>query len=211
MEINTSQVNKRFMTTRFDELKKNYAELDDQQIEYIAKYEAKSLAPEVILLLIKEMKNRGFDNELINAINPYKKELSQSELRQLKNKITHLACPECGQKKEKLVGSLVRTVKSFLVLTMYSNVPIITCEECARKKRTEAMLITALLGWWAIPFGIIRTPIALIASLIDRSKVEKVSDEIVDGFVVEYLGEIRTNLKNEDRLIEFINDMNKQD
>ena len=41
------------------------------------------------------------------------------------------------------------------------------------------MISTFLLGWWGIPFGIFRTPIALIQTLIDKNKRVEISDGIL--------------------------------
>jgi predicted nucleic-acid-binding Zn-ribbon protein len=198
------------MAIDLEKIKKNYESFDDFKLEHLAKNEVGSLEPEVIEILTAEIKKRGLDSNLEKGIEAQTKELTESELNELKNKITHLTCPECGQKNGQLVGSIIRTVKSFILLTSYKKVPVITCKSCADKKKKNAMISTALLGWWGIPFGLFRTPIALIATLTDKNKSEEISDDIITGFSIENIGEIRTNWDKEDELVEFIGHVNNQ-
>lgn len=198
------------MAIDLEQIKKNYENFDDLKLEHLAKNEAGSLEPEVIEILTAEIKKRGLDSNLEKGIEAQTKKLTESELNELKNKIAHLTCPECGQKNGQLIGSIIRTVKSFIVLTSYKKVPVITCRTCANKKRKNAMISTALLGWWGIPFGLFRTPIALIASLTDKNKSDEISEGIITGFAIENIGEIRTNWEKEEELVDFIGHVNNQ-
>nr|WP_319571597.1 hypothetical protein [uncultured Draconibacterium sp.] len=198
------------MAIDLEQIKENYANFDDFKLEHLAKNEAGSLEPEVIAILTAEIKKRGLDSNLEKGIEAQTKELTENELNELKNKIANSTCPECRQKNGQLVGTLIRTVKSFIVLTSYKKVPVITCKSCADKKRKNAMTSTALLGWWGIPFGLFRTPIALIATLTDKNKSEEISEDIITGFAIENIGEIRTNWNKEDELVEFIKHVNNQ-
>lgn len=198
------------MTIDLEQIKQNYSEFEDYKIEHLAKNEASGLEPDIIPILINEINKRGLDPNLIKGIEAQTKKLTESELKELNSKIANLTCPECGQKNEQLVGTLIRTVKSFIVLTSYKKVPIITCKSCADKKRKNAMISTALLGWWGIPFGLFRTPIALIATLTDKNKSEEISEDIITGFAIENIGEIRTNWEKEEELVDFIGHVNKQ-
>ena len=194
------------MAIDLEQIKENYANFDDFKLEHLAKNEAGSLEPEVIAILTAEIKKRGLDSNLEKGIEAQTKELTENELNELKSKIANLTCPECRQKNGQLVG----TVKSFIVLTSYKKIPVITCKSCADKKRKNAMISTALLGWWGIPFGLFRTPIALIATLTDKNKSEEISEGIITGFAIENIGEIRTNWNKEDELVEFIKHVNNQ-
>ena len=198
------------MTIDLEKIKQNYSEFEDYKIEHLAKNEAGGLEPDVIPILINEINKRGLDPDLIQGIEAQTKELTESELNELKSKIASLTCPECGKKNGQLVGSIIRTVKSFIVLTSYKKVTVITCKTCADKKRKNAMISTALLGWWGIPFGLFRTPIALISSLTDKNKAEEISEGIITGFAIENIGEIRTNWEKETELVEFVGHINNQ-
>lgn len=198
------------MTIDLEQIKINYSKFDDFKLEYLAKNEVGSLEPEVISILIAEIKKRGLDLNLEKGIEAQSKELTENELNEIINKIVNLTCPECGQRNTPLVGSWIRTVKSLIILTSYKKVPIITCNSCAEKKKKNAMLSTALLGWWGVPFGLLRTPIALIQTLTDNKKREEISDGILTRFAIENIGEIKTNWDKEDELVEFLGHVNKQ-
>ena len=194
-----------------EQIKKNYENFDDSKIEILAKNEAGSLEPEVIPILVNEIKKRDLDIDLIKGIEAQTKELTEKEIQEIKQKIESLTCPECGQKESKLIGTLIRTVKSFIVFTSYKKTPIISCRICADKKRKDAMITTAFLGWWGIPWGLFRTPQAIIASLTDNKKREQISDEILTVFAIENIGEIKTNWNKENELTDFIYHRNRQD
>ncbi len=196
------------MTMDLDQIRKNYAYFDDFKIENLARNEAGGLEPEVIAILIEEINKRGLDLDLIKGIEAQRKEITESELIELKEKITSLKCPECGQNTSPLIGTLIRTVRSFIVFTSYKKTPLISCEACAYKKRKNAMISTAILGWWGIPWGIFRTPMALISTLSDNKKKDEISDGIITVFAIENIGEIRTNWDKEDELVDFIEHVN---
>jgi hypothetical protein len=198
------------MTIDLDQIRKNYADFDDFKIEHLAKNEAGGLEPDVIPILINEIIKRGLDPDLIKGIEVQTKALTESELNELKTKITNLSCPDCGSKGTPLIGSLIRTVRSIVVLTTYKKTPVITCKSCADKRRKNAMISTFLLGWWGIPFGIIRTPIALIASLTDKNRQDKISDGIITVFAIENIGEIKTNWDKENELVDYLRHVNRQ-
>jgi hypothetical protein len=49
-----------------EQIKKNYAEFDDFKIEHLAKNEVGGLNPDVVPILVDEIKRRGLDINLIN-------------------------------------------------------------------------------------------------------------------------------------------------
>ena len=200
------------MEIDIEQVKKNYENFTDSKIEYLAKNEAGSLESKVLSILVNEIKKRDLDLDLIKGIEAQTKELTETEIQEIKLKIESLTCSECGEKtSSKLIGTLIRTVKSFIFFTSYKKTPIISCKTCADKKRKDAMISTAVLGWWGIPFGIFRTPQALIASMTDKKKREQISDEILTVFAIENIGEIKTNWNKENELADFIYHWNRKD
>lgn len=197
------------MAIDLEQIRKNYASFDDYKIEHLAKNEINSLEPDVVAILKNEIKKRGLDSNLNKGIEAQTKELTESELKDLKSKISNLVCPECGQKNSPLIGTLIREVKSFVLLTHYKKTPLILCQTCADKKRKNAMITTALLGWWGIPSGLFRTPLAIFSSLSDNKKREIISDSILTQFAIENIGEIRTNWDKEKELVDFIRHNNQ--
>jgi hypothetical protein len=197
------------MALDLEQIRKNYADFEDFKIEYLAKNEINSLDPEVVLILKEEIKKRRLDTNLNKGIEAQTKKLTDEELIDLKSKISKLTCPECGQKNPPLIGTLLRVVKSFIFLTFYIKTPIISCKDCADKKRKQALITTALLGWWGIPVGLFRTPQVIITTLTDSKKRETQSNAILTNFVIKHVGEIRTNWDKESELVDFVHHINK--
>ncbi|MDD5184174.1 MAG: hypothetical protein PHS84_02825 [Paludibacter sp.] len=196
------------MAIDLDQIRKNYESFEDYKIEHLAKNEAGSLRPEVVPILKEEIRKRGLDSNLIIGIESQTKELTEAELNELKSKIAKLACPECGQHHTPLTGIIIREVKSIVVITQYKKTPVILCPTCAQKKRKDAMISTALLGWWGIPSGIFQTLHALISSLTDNKKRDIISDSILTQFAIINIGEIRTNWDKENELVDFVRHKN---
>jgi len=196
------------MAIDLEQIRKNYESFEDYKIDHLAKNEVGSLSPEVVIILKEEIKKRGLDTNLISGIEAQTKELTEAELNDLKSKISKLACPKCGQHHTLLIGILIREVKSFVVLTHYKKTTIILCPTCAEKKRKDAMISTALLGWWGIPWGIFRTLHALISSLTDNKNRDIISDSILTQFAIVNIGEIRTNWDKENELVDFVRHKN---
>lgn len=191
-----------------DQIRKNYESFEDYKIEHFAKNEAGSLRPEVVLILKEEIIKRGLDPKLISIIDTQTKEISIEQLSEFKSKITNLACPECGQHHRPLIGVLIREVKSFILFTQYKEFPLILCPDCAKNRRKKAINTTALMGWWGIPWGFIRTLQALTSSMKDEEKSDIISDAILTQFVLNNIGEITDKYDKEDELIDYVKHIN---
>jgi len=196
------------MEIDIEQIKENYAGFDDFEIERIAKTEAGGIEPEVVPILIEEIKKRGLNSNLLKGIEAQTVEISEDDLTELKDKVTGLTCPECGRKETSLIGSLVRKVRSYVVITSYEKIPLILCEVCAEKTRKNSIFFNLLLGWWGIPMGVFKTPQAIIKTLTDKKRKNEISDIILTNFVLENVGEIRTNWDNEIELTKFVGHIN---
>jgi hypothetical protein len=71
------------------------------------------------------------------------------------------ACTICGRQDETVRLAVFPYVYSLLVVTFTRGFAGIWCEKHRHQKQLLAGLITALGGWWGIPFGLFRTPKAL--------------------------------------------------
>lgn len=198
------------MPLDLQKIKKNYSEFEDYRIEHLAKNEVAGLNPDVIPILIEEIEKRGLNLDLIKGIEAQLSDLTESEVLELKNIIVNLPCPECGLRHNPLIGTIVRTVKSFILFTSYKKIHVISCTSCADKKVRNAMISTAILGWWGIPFGVFRTPMALISTWIDNNKREKISDQVITIFIYENKGELKSNWRKENELVDYIRHVNNR-
>ncbi len=75
------------MAIDLEQIKQNYSVFEDYKIEHLAKNEAGSLEPEVIPILVDEIKKRNLDVDLIKGIEAQTKELTEKEIQEIKLKI----------------------------------------------------------------------------------------------------------------------------
>lgn len=194
----------------FDEIKQNFSKFEDEKIEHIAKCEVGGLQPEVIDILINEIKSRSLNLNLIKGIKAQTSELTESELNEVIHKISSLICPECRLNNGQLVGSIVRTVNSAeMPLPSFSTFYVISCKSCADKIKKKAFTDTFIYGFWGI-CGIFRTPISLIKTLLDNRKSDVISNNLITRFALDNIGEIKTKWDNEEELVDFLGCVNNQ-
>lgn len=75
------------------------------------------------------------------------------------------ACPRCGQACRARFSVEFAQVISFLVITFNRADTVEGCRACCLRFGLTRTLITLLVGWWGIPFGILFTPIALVKNI----------------------------------------------
>ncbi|MFO1329398.1 MAG: hypothetical protein U1F56_18710 [Rubrivivax sp.] len=56
-------------------------------------------------------------------------------------------------------------VWSLLVLTRRRTRSLLACRACGRRQAIEALLFSALCGWWGLPWGVIWTPLVIARNL----------------------------------------------
>jgi hypothetical protein len=56
-------------------------------------------------------------------------------------------------------------VISFIVFTQYKKKIKVGCGHCLDKANENALIKSTVLGWWGLPWGIIRTPGAISTNL----------------------------------------------
>lgn len=82
-------------------------------------------------------------------------------------------CPECRRK-----GSVVEMRKEYwvwsaLVLTRYGTRTRLACRDCGRSYNWKALGLSAVLGWWGFPFGVLITPYKIEANVVELFRKEK--------------------------------------
>lgn len=196
------------MALDLEQIKKHYSEMDNSKLERIAKFEMASLNPEVHSIVIAEIQKRGFDEALLEGIEAQIKTLTTEEIYELTDKIKGLDCPSCGKSNQGLVGGIIRKVRSYVIITQYEIRPIIACAACVEAERKNQLIKNSLLGWWGFPSGLFRTPQAIINHFMDNGKKDKISKSVLSDFVVQNVGELKTNWENEHKIVAFINHQN---
>lgn len=56
---------------------------------------------------------------------------------------------------------------SICILTFWRSPTRLSCQSCGRNALIRDSLISAFVGWWGFPFGVILTPIQLVRNIIE--------------------------------------------
>lgn len=119
--------------------------------------------------------------------------------------IRQLPCPVCHRTGQPLNGTIVYTVKSFLVLTYSRKKPLIACPDCLNKKNNLAILSTSLLGWWGFPWGLINTPQYIYQNIAAKKhNKSKNPNNVLLSLALQQASEIEANKNNPEKLKEII-------
>ena len=73
-------------------------------------------------------------------------------------------CPKCGGPGPVDVHTSHR-VWSALAVTAWGDRPEVSCRPCGNKRRIADTVFSLLLGWWGIPWGLLRTPVQVWKNL----------------------------------------------
>jgi len=180
-----------------ESIKKNYRNFEDYQIIDLANSDARSLRPEIIPVLVEEIKRRNLPENLLNGIQAQLKVPTPEEIDEYCSIIRNQACTDCQSKTHKLNAIVVKAVTSMIFLTQSTAKIKIVCPDCLEKHKSNANSKSMLLGWWAFPWG----PIKTVQALISNSKMTKHirlnhPNIILQSFVYENIGFLETNREN---------------
>jgi endogenous inhibitor of DNA gyrase (YacG/DUF329 family) len=190
------------MQPTLEQLSVTYKNLPDDKLTRLAVTDAASLRPEALELLKAEIKSRGLDEGITRSIDVQLNKVDDSQLNNYLSLVRNQPCPTCGDKSQQLNAVLSTTVISAIIFTHYKKALSIGCPTCLKKANQKATLKTALLGWWGIPWGLIRTPQALIKNF--RTNEHLTTNEpsnILIDFVKNNVGIIES-IKNNDQSLQ---------
>ena len=156
------------MKPSIEELWERYRKLPDEEIERLAYYEANSLTPEALKVLEGEIKRRSLTQDFQAVVDIQEKGLTKEDLNQLVAAVSGLPCPVCYNKEKSLNASKIAVVQSAILITSLNESFLIACPECIVTSAKSAIKRTLFFGWWAIPWGPIRTLQALSTNSISK-------------------------------------------
>jgi hypothetical protein len=193
-----------------EQIKKNYERLSDEKIVHMANFESNQLEPEVVQILIDEIKKRNLSSNLVEAVKTSTKELSGQEFQKYVDLIRNLPDPTTGDVASKINATIVSMTFSVILFTRQTNKLFFGTDKSIRKKLEESTTATAIAGWWGFPFGIIYS----ISSLRRNSKMRKIDyetgpTEIFIQYVYENLGFIEVNKDDPKKLLEHLKEAMK--
>jgi hypothetical protein len=178
-----------------------YQRMPDDELVRIATQDATGLTPEAIDIVKSEILRRGLDVNIAKGVDVQNRDYTIEDIDAYCNIISQLNCPFCGSAAEKLNATVTAEVMSFVVFSVYNKKVKIGCPGCLSKANNNALAKTVLLGWWGIPWGVIRT-VQSIAVNIRSKKANHLQghSDYLRGFVAGAIGEIETYKDNKGKL-----------
>lgn len=193
------------MEPDIDYIAEYYSKMRDQELIRIATQDGKGLRPEVFGIIENEIKKRNLNPDILKGAIAQNKEYSIEEVDNYSKLLRDLPCPICGNMDEKLNGTIAHTVKSFIIFTTSGTEPTIACPNCLDKRNNSAMISTALLGWWGIPWGFFKTPVYIYRNYKAKqeNRIDNSNNTLL-SYTLEHIGEIETYKTDKEKLKEII-------
>lgn len=96
-------------------------------------------------------------------------------------------------------------VMSFVFFTQYSRTLKIGCPRCLDRASNSALVKTTLLGWWGIPWGLIRTIQAMGHNIKSkRTNHLDTPNDYLRSFILSKVGQFETYKDNKEKLQQII-------
>jgi len=187
-----------------EDIRKHYERMSDSQLMLVLTTNARGIRPEVFEIIEKELKKRKLDPNLLDGVLAQNKEYSLEEIESYSELLRELPCPICKRKERKLNGTIRYTVTSFILFSSSLKEVIIACPDCLNKENKKGIISTALLGWWAIPWGFLKTPLYIYRNF--KAKKEnglRNANNTLKAFTLEHIGEIET-YKQDEKMLSYI-------
>ncbi|HEY8782897.1 MAG TPA: hypothetical protein VIM16_14830 [Mucilaginibacter sp.] len=193
------------MEPNIEELRKNYESFADEKLIRVATEDATGLRPEALELLKQIIKERGLSQSVTKGIDAQFKKIDEKTLLEYCELLRRLPCPICNSEYDKLNATITGTVISFIVMTSYRKEIKIACPTCLDKQNNNAMIKSALLGWWGLPWGVVRTPKALLFNnKMKKQNHRSEANDVLKAFVLERVGRIEASRNNQEGLNDII-------
>lgn len=191
------------MSTEIDiqYVEETYQRMSDEELIRIATQDAYGLTSEALEVVKAEIRRRGLDSSIIKSVEAQNKELTLEQIDAYCDIVSKLGCPVCGSTAQRLNATLTSEVMSFIFFTQSKKKIKVGCGHCLDKANENALIKSAVLGWWGLPWGILRTPGA-IATNIKSKRTNHAPDHnnYLRSFVVNKIGELETHKNDIEKL-----------
>lgn len=193
------------MEPTYEELQATFRKFSDEKLIKLATEEAKGLREEALIALKEEMSRRNFSADVLKGMELNIATPSDEVVSALCEFVRTQPCPICVSNENKLNASIKAKAISFIFLTSYTKDIVIACPTCLDNALSRANLYTALLGWWAFPWGLIRPFQAFYSNYSYRKQHHQLEpSELLNLYVGENLGKIQANENNPEQLAAII-------
>jgi len=182
-----------------------YARMDDKELIRVLTQDVSGLTPEAVDVVKEEVKKRNLDPNISRGIDAQQKSFTVQEIDVYCELIRNLPCPYTNSTDNKLNGTMTAEVMSFILFSEYKEDIIIGSPQALDKANNNALVKSILLGWWGIPWGIIRTIQAINTNLNNKKTNHLgVPNDFLRSYVISRIGEIETYKNNREKLIQII-------
>lgn len=183
----------------------NYSRKTDSELIHIATENAQGLRPGVMEIIENELKKRNLNLNILEGVKAQNREYSLEEIKDLSQVLRTLPCPICEDETVKLNATVIHTAKSFVFFSTFRKEHIIGCPDCLDKKNKESIISTALLGWWGLPWGILKTPFYIYNNFREKRYNHAVeSNENLLSFTMLNIGQIEAYKEIPEKLKQII-------
>ena len=185
-------------------VRETYQKMSDAELERVVTQDAAGLTPEAQEIVKEEIQRRNLSPTIIKGVQAQNRQYTIAEIDVYCEMIRGVGCPTCAS-DAKLNGTQVNEVFSIVILTHYKKELKIACPHCLDKASSDAIVKTAVLGWWGIPWGIVRT-IQAISRNISNKRVHHSEEpnKYLRSFVLGRIGQLETYRNDKERLREII-------
>ncbi len=186
-------------------VRETYRKMTDDELVRVATRDASGLTEAAEEVVKEEIRRRGLDTNIIKGVEAQNTEYNFLDIDRYCEIVRDLDCPYCGSSEQRLNGTLTSQVMSFIVFTSYKKELTVACPDCLDKENNKALTVSLVLGWWGIPWGIIRT-IGAIRHNIKSKKTNRIEgvNDYLRGFVFAKVGQVETYRNNKEKLQEII-------
>ncbi|SEW51773.1 hypothetical protein [Chitinophaga arvensicola] len=183
-------------------VQERYAKMSDNELVYLVTQNANGLTPEALEVAKNEIKKRGFNPRLSNALDAQNKtDYTVEEIDNYCQLINRLNCPICDSAEDTLNATQTMEVMSFVILTQWKKKVHVGCPDCLDELNNNALGKSIALGWWGFPWGMIRTIEAIILNIKNkRSNHLDTPNEFLRSFVVTNIGQLEAHKADRSRL-----------
>lgn len=182
-------------------VRENYQRLTDDELIRVATQDAAGLTTEAQEVVKEEIERRNLDTNIIKGVAAQNKNYTVQEIDTYCDIVQKLNCPVCQSSSQKLNATLTGEVVSFIFFTQYKKKIKVACPNCLDKASNSALTKTATLGWWGIPWGVIRTPQAIALNLKSkRTNHLQGHNNYLRSFTLSVIGELETYKDNKEKL-----------
>jgi hypothetical protein len=186
-------------------VRENYQKKTDEELIQAATTDAVGLTPEALEVVKEEIIRRKLDTSIVKGLEAQNKSYTIEEIDQYCNIIRQLNCPNCGISHTPLNATMTSEVMSFILFTQWHQKLEVGCPSCLDKANENALTKTALLGWWGIPWGFIRT-IQAIGQNVKNKKTNhsNTPNDFLRSYALSKIGELETYKDNKEKLQQII-------